>query len=341
MSAERFLYGRDGESVARRVGSLSQLARVDRFVESDGPAFGARRFRMVTGGGLEVEIHPDRALDLGQVTFNGVPMAWMSAVGITSPATASSRETEWLRSFGGGMMATCGLDTFGPPSVDEGVEYPMHGRVGAIPASIDSVRVERDTVSVEGTVRQARVFGENLLMRRRWSAGVGSTTLRLEDTITNAGASDSSHMILYHLNLGWPLLDEDARLSINSVRSWPRDEAAAAATGSVTLIEGPQRGFREQVFGHDFAGRPAAVAKVENPRLGMSFELRFDPASLPGLHEWKMFGEYEYALGLEPTNVNSFAGRAGTREAGMLPFLAPGESVTYSLELIFSTLART
>lgn len=335
------LFGRDAESAARRVGSLAQLARIDRFVENDGPALGARRLRMVTGGGLEVDIHPERALDLGQVTFNGIPLAWMSAVGIASPATASSRGTDWLRSFGGGMLATCGLDTFGPPSEDDGVEYPMHGRVGVIPASVEVVQVGQSSLVVEGTVRQARVFGENLLLRRRWSADIGSSTLRLADTVTNAGASDTSHMILYHVNLGWPLLDEDARLSIVSTRSWPRDDAAAAAADRVELIEPPQRGFAEQVFGHDFTGLEAASARIENQRLGIGFELRFDAATLPGLHQWKMFGEHEYALGLEPTNVNSFAGRSGTREAGLLPILAPGESVAYSIELAFSTLPTT
>jgi hypothetical protein len=86
---------------------------------------------MVTGGGLEAEIHPDRAMDLGQVTFDGIPGAWMSPAGLTHPAPYEPRGTEWLGTFGGGLVATCGLDTFGPPSIDGDVELGLHGRVGA------------------------------------------------------------------------------------------------------------------------------------------------------------------------------------------------------------------
>ncbi|MDQ4137723.1 MAG: aldose 1-epimerase family protein, partial [Actinomycetota bacterium] len=113
-----------------RIGHAAQLARVDRLVEEEGPARGARRIRLVTGGGLEAEIHPDRALDLGQVTYRGVPVAWISPTGMVAPTLTSSHGRDWLRSFGGGLLATCGLDTFGPATIDEGKDYPMHGRVG-------------------------------------------------------------------------------------------------------------------------------------------------------------------------------------------------------------------
>lgn len=330
------IHGRSREDIARRTGTLSQVARLDRLVEEEGSARGARRIRLVTGGGLEVEIHPDRALDLGQVTFRGVPVAWMSPTGMVAPALAESSESRWLRSFGGGLLATCGLDSFGPPTEDEGVEYPQHGRVGVVPATVTRAEVRGGELVVSGTVRQTGVFAENLVLERTWSADVGGTTLRLRDVVRNEGFVDSGHMVLYHVNVGWPLLDEVANLELPSREVNPRDPDARSGAGRWHQIEEPQVGFREQVFGHDFRDSGTAVVAVDNPSIDTRLELRFDTGTLPALHQWKMSGEGNYVMGLEPVNVNTFAGRAGARAAGHLPMLKPGRSVAYTIDFVFS-----
>jgi len=330
------LFGRSRGEAERRIGALHQVARIDRFIEDDGAARGARRVRMCTGGGLEVEIHPDRALDLGQVTYRGIPLAWMSPVGVSSPMLAESRGLEWLRSFGGGLLATCGLDSFGPPTVDDGVEYPQHGRVGVTPASLTRTELVGDQLIVSGSVRQTTVFGENLLLRRTWSADLGGSTLRLTDVVRNEGLADAGHMVLYHVNVGWPLLDDTAVLDVPSREVTPRDEDARAGAGRWHQIETPQEGYREQVFGHDFRDHGMATVAIDNPALDLRLELAFDSATLPAMHQWKMSGEGHYVMGLEPVNVNSFSGRAGAAAAGVLPTLRRGREITYSLEFRLS-----
>ncbi|KAK1827975.1 hypothetical protein QBC39DRAFT_375133 [Podospora conica] len=74
--------------------------------------------RLVSGGGLKLELHPDRAMDIGAVTVDGVLIAWMSPVGMASPAAYDSAGSNWLRTFGGGLLATCGLENHGPAGVD-------------------------------------------------------------------------------------------------------------------------------------------------------------------------------------------------------------------------------
>jgi len=330
------LFGQSRSEAERRVGGLHQVARIDSFVEQEGAARGARRLRLVTGGGLEAELHPDRALDLGQVTYRGVPLAWVSPAGISAPALAESRDNQWLRSFGGGLLATCGLDSFGPATVADGVEYPQHGRVGVTPATLARAEIVGDQLIVSGSVRQSTVFGENLIMRRTWSADLGGTTLRLHDTVRNEGLTDQGHMVLYHVNVGWPLLDEKAVLEIGSREVTPRDDDARAGAGRWHQLEAPQQGYREQVFGHDFRDTGTAVVSVDNPDLDLRIELAFDTSTLPALHQWKMSGEGHYALGLEPVNVNTFGGRAGADAAGVLPILRRGRDVSYSLELRLS-----
>lgn len=330
------VFGATRDELARRTGMLAQVARIDRLVDEEGPERGARRIRLVTGGGLEVEIHPDRALDLGQVTFRSVPVAWMSPTGMVAPALAESTGAQWLRSFGGGLLATCGLDSFGPATTDEGVDYPQHGRVGVVPATVTRAQVTDTELVVSGVIRQAGVFAENLVLERTWSADLGGSTLRLRDTVRNEGAADAGHMVLYHVNVGWPLLDESAHLDLPSREVNPRDADARSGAGRWHQIDEPQAGFREQVFAHDFRDSGTAVVAVDNARVDTRLELRFDTETLPALHQWKMSGEGHYVMGLEPANVSTFAGRAGARAAGTLPVLKPGRSVSYAIDFTFS-----
>jgi len=333
MTSTPELFGRARGEAERRIGALDQVARIDRFIDDDGSGRGARRVRLVTGGGLEAELHPDRALDLGQVTYRGIPLAWISPVGMSTPALAESRGGQWLRSFGGGLLATCGLDTFGPPTVDNGIEYPQHGRVGVTPATLTRTEIVGDELLVAGTVRQTAVFGENLLLRRTWAADLGGSSLRLNDTVRNEGLTDAGHMVLYHVNIGWPLLDESATLHVESREVTPRDEDARSGAGRWHQIEPPQEGYREQVFGHDFRDHGVVTVAIDNPTLNLRLELAFDSATLPAMHQWKMSGEGHYVMGLEPVNVNTFTGHAGASAAGVLPVLRRGREVSYSLEL--------
>lgn len=330
------IWGRDLAEVRRRVGAIDQVARAEQLVRTEGSARGTRVIRVDTGGGLSFDVLPDRSLDLGTVTFRGMPMSWLSPTGFAAPGLTNQQGTDWLRVFGGGMLTTCGLDAFGPPSADGGIEYPMHGRISSTPGTVTRVETGEAEIVITGEVRQARVFGENLVLRRRITAPVGENTIRIEDTVANEAHERSGHMILYHCNLGWPLLDESATLEVPSRGLVPRDTAAERGVAGWHVLHGPTPGYDEQVFRHDFRELGTAVVAVDNPIVDARLELRFDTATLPGLHQWKMLGEGHYVLGLEPTNVDWSRGRAAAEDEGVLPFLEPGESVRYAVELAFS-----
>ncbi|MBK0418683.1 aldose 1-epimerase family protein [Leucobacter sp. CSA1] len=332
MAGAPLLYGRPPAEARRRMGTLRQLAGIDDLVETQGAARGARRLTLTSGGGLTVNVHPDRALDLGAASYRGVPIAWQSPTGFAAPGRTVDRGTEWLRTFGGGLLASCGLDTFGPASTDEGVHYPMHGRIGSVPATVTRTETTDDELIVEGEVRQTAVFGENLLLRRRIRVPIGGSGIIVEDRVTNEASTPAGHMVLYHANLGWPLLDDSAVLAIPSNSVAPRDAAAEAGMADWFDISGPVPGYAEQVFTHDFTGCGDAEVSVDNPDIDLRVAIRFDSETLPGLHQWKMLGEGHYVLGLEPTSIDWSRGRAAAREAGTLPYLEPGESVSYRVE---------
>lgn len=325
------VFGAVGERLRERIGSLAQVVRVDSFVEAQGAARGARRMRLVNGSGIEVELHPDRALDIGQVTIDGIPVAWISPTGITAPEAYEPQGNGWLRTFGGGLLATCGLDTFGPPSEDAGQTLGQHGRIGVQKATIVRADATADGIIVEAVVRQAAVFGENLVLRRRISAAAGSDTFVIDDVITNESFVEQPHMILYHMNLGWPLLSETTTVDVPATSVTSRDADAETGFDQRAEIGAPTAGFREQVYIHALDEGPADV-RVTNPDLGIEFSLRFSGVQLPWLYQWKMVGQGHYVLGVEPSNSPNVFGRAAAREAGELPVIAAGESVSYRVE---------
>lgn len=68
---------------------------------------------------------------------------------------------------------------------------------------------------------------------------------------------------------------------------------------------------------------------IFNPRLfgGTGLSVTYDHRVMPNYIEWRMMGEGQYAVGVEPC-TNGF-GREAVKAAGELIVLQPGESRTY------------
>ena len=326
------IHGLDAGAATDRVGTAAQYARVDRFIDDDGPSRGARRIRAMSGGGLEFDLHPDRALDVGAAWYRGVPLAWLASPGFAPAAAAEPTGRGWLRTWGGGLVSTCGLDAFGAHSTDAGADYPMHGRIGTTPATLRRAEVTAEGVVVEATTRQTGVFAENLRLDRRVTAPLGGARLTIEDTLTNDAETPAGVMVLYHVNFGWPLVDEGAVLDIPSARTTPRDPDAVAGFDERLRVGAPQRGFREQVYVAEAEQASERTATITNPRLGLRVALTRSE-TLPALIEWKMLATRHYAIGFEPANTPVITGRADAHAAGKLPFLEPGAAVSYRIDL--------
>ncbi|NLF01940.1 MAG: aldose 1-epimerase family protein [Anaerolineales bacterium] len=327
------------EELEERVGHMDQLAGI-RLVESaDGRGKGSRLFEVWTGGGLSFTVNAERALDVTSCRYKDVPLAWASPSGYAHPAFYEPEGLGWLRTFAGGLLATCGLDQFGAPSVDEGEPLGLHGRISNTPGRYVNYKTywtsDRYMLEISGEMRQARLFGENLVLRRRIITWLGSRTIRFEDIVTNEGFASHPHLILYHFNLGFPLVSEVTRLALNAERSEPRDADAEVGFGAWDRLQAPTAGYKEQVFHHvlraDDEGR--VQVEVENRALGLGLRFSYEKASLPHLFEWKMMGQGAYVLGIEPGNSSGIGGRADARAKGDLPMLEPGDSRHYVIDV--------
>jgi len=335
------IYGREWsrEGILRRVGHMDQVAGIKLVEAGDGRARGSRVLEVRTGSGLSFCVLADRALDICACRHRGIPLAWMSPAGEAHPSYYEPQGIGLLRSFQGGLLVTCGLDQFGAPCTDQGEELGLHGRVSNLPASSVAYSTrwvdESYELEITGEIRQARLFGENLVLRRRISTQLGSARIRIEDTVTNEAFEPHPHMILYHFNLGFPLVSEDSRLHLEAEETVPRDEDAEAGLPDWRSLQPPTPAYREQVFRHKIAADDEGKARVEieNPALGMGLRLTYSSEALPYLYQWKMMGEGTYVLGIEPANCGVIEGRAAARRRGDLPQLRPGEGRTYVLEV--------
>jgi hypothetical protein len=321
------------------VGHMDQLAGIKMVEAIDGKARGSRMFNVYTGSGLDFTVTADRALDISACHYKGMSLAWASSVGDVAPAFFEPEGVGWLRSFPGGMLATCGLNHYGPPCEDQGESFGLHGRIGNEPARYVNQFagwVDEDYIlGIFGEVRQTRSFGENIVMRRRISTALGSNKVHLEDEITNEGFAPQPHLILYHFNAGFPLLQPSTQLRVDAEKTQPRDAEAEKGANEWNQFHAPVAGYQEQVFIHTPRADDEGKVKVEvfNPDLGIGLRWTWDKKMLPYLVQWKMMGAGMYVLGIEPTNCAEVRGHAAARETGELPHLEPGEAVRYVIDL--------
>jgi hypothetical protein len=215
----------------------------------------------------------------------------------------------------------------------------LHGRISNLPARAVNYRTCWENgayrLEVTGEVRQARLFGENLVLRRQITTELGSRTIRLRDSVTNEGFAPHPHMILYHFNVGFPMLSAEAELHIDANLSEPRDSAAAEGFADWDRFQPPTPAYSEQVFHHLLSAdnRGNCRVRLENPALGLALQWTYAQKCLPHLFQWKMMGEGAYVLGIEPANSSGIRGRSAARATGDLPYLAPGESAEYDITL--------
>lgn len=338
------LFGRDytRNELMRRIGSVSQVGGVRQAELSEGRAKGVRVIDFDLGDGFEFTVVPDRGMDIFAARYQGMSLAWHSGVGVTAPAYYEPEGLGWLRSFAGGLVTTCGLSNVGAPTVDYGGELGLHGRVSNLPAS--SVYAgghwegDEYIVTASGEVRESVVFGENLALYRKIWGRIGERRFFIEDLVRNESYHRVPHQILYHINLGFPLVDAGSRLFTPSTRVTPRDAEARRDGHEWNLVINPVPEFAEKVYFHEMQADDEGNvwAGLINFTLwqGEPFGLyvKYSIEQLPRFTEWKMMGEGDYVMGMEPANCGVL-GRDVDRAQGTLVFLEPGEEKHYQLEI--------
>lgn len=292
----------------RRVANDSQIARVELVQALNGAGAGSRYILCRTISGITLRVAVDRGFDIDELAFEGQQIGWQGPSGnVGAGATTPDQEggNGLLRGFSG-FMVTCGYDYFGGartgPAEHFGYAlrdrqfYPLHGRASLLRADILASRIDWDhpegpTIELMAEMRQAALFGENLVCLRRITIGVGTPTLRVEDVIRNDGMKRSPHQILYHLNFGYPLIDAGTR-----IEGYPRNDAMPA-----TLPDMPQ----PQSESFRFEKRQDCAERIRlTAESGLSVALHPETPSFRYVGQWWNHYDGMECIGVEPASAD-------------------------------------
>jgi hypothetical protein len=328
-----------------KLSNPAQLGGIEISVLDNGAGRGTRIAWINTGTGLRYKVVIDRAMDIADAFYNQHSLAWLSHAGVASPQPFAHHGIDWLRTFGGGLLTTCGLDHVGGPETDQFGERGIHGLISNISGEVETI-IQPDPLqgkmefSLSGKMKQTQVFGPSLELKRTLSGTLGHSVIRIRDEVINRGNTTAPHMLLYHLNFGWPLADEGADIlwkgpwefsgekdkakifrEGNNFRKCPPPLVAHNAGGEeVAFID-----IAPDASGHCTAG-------IYNNKINLALAVRFNKKELPWLINWQHWGKGEYVTALEPA-TNPPIGQAKARAQNKLILLEPGETRIYNLEM--------
>ncbi|MBP5543178.1 MAG: DUF4432 family protein [Kiritimatiellae bacterium] len=297
-----------GKGILAKIGSAEQLCMAQRVQITDGRGNGARQI-YVANGKLNFVLSESNALDILRLWHEGTNVGFVSKNGLyTAPA-------DFLGSFPAGMLYTCGLDAIG------GIEgHPIHGRLHSIPAEIRELKADESDVKVVAEIRDTALFGQNLVMTRTVTAAAGASEIRIDDVIENRAFRKEKYCLLYHVNVGYPFVDEGARIVGDFIESKPRTPWAEHERATMLKVEPPADNMEETCYFHlTKDGRMS----IENKALGKRFTVESD---LRKFVQWKSRASGDYVIGLEPC-TSWLDGEFAYSSIG------PGKSVAHSLTL--------
>jgi len=350
------LYGSNWQrrDLEARAGRIEQFGGIRRMHLADGGEAGSEAIQVRTGAGLAYWVLPSRGLDISLCEFAGSPISWQAAAGDLHPSFYDSTGANWLRTAAGGLLMTCGLTSAGSPCSDAGEALGLHGRVHHQPARQVAAQADweqddqRYVMRISGIVEENSLFGHNLRLKRCLTSVLGENSIYIDDRVENLGFAPAPHMLLYHFNFGFPLLNADTQLHFPSQSVRLRENTLPLPDYQRWSEPDPQ--FREQVFYHenlqtrccaDMQWAEAKICTEQFPIAGsmhkLSLSLGWDTRTLPRLVQWKMPGAGAHVMGIEPANCY-VEGRAQERARGTLVELAPGQALDYHLKLSLTTI---
>ena len=321
----------------KRMGGMEQVAGVRPVSFSSGRAKGTEALEVRNLAGFQFTILPDQCMNLLDLSWRGTNLGFLSKNGLTGERFASPLDSEFLYRWPAGMLYTCGLASTGPANVDEGLYRTEHGRIGLMPAENLSVvqgwEDDEYRIRVRGVMRESMLFGYNLRLTREISVGLFDRHLVIEDTLENLEPKEEPFMLLYHVNFGFPLVDDGTEVVRSNAQTKVHPATPSDALQAWNRMGPPVDGAPEHVFYHTGdQSLPVHTAGVLNDTLGLGAYLRYPSENLPILVHWKCPRSHDYVIGLEPSN-SYILGRHEERKNGSIRGI-PGYGVLkYRLEL--------
>ncbi len=312
-----------------------QIRGAEKYILQDGKGDGMHFMYVRNGLGLEAWISVDRCADISRVIFEGKNIAYFSPCGYVSPKYYDKEGTGFLKSFTAGFFTTCGLTAVGSPCVDEGEQLPLHGTISNTPAVLLATEENEKELILKFQIRDCSIFAEQLVLTRTYTFSYIENSIILNDVVENTADKTSPYMIMYHCNMGYPLVQENSIINIPNNSITPRNERSAKDIDKALIIENPQPNYEECCFYYDVK-EIENISKVGifNPDEKIGVTISYNKKELPYFTQWKLMSRGDYVIGLEPANCTP-DGRDVMRESGKLQYIKFKEKKTNTIKFSF------
>lgn len=272
------------------INNVLQNAYIRRYTLTGGLEDGLKVIE-VNNGKIRFLLNESRALDIMQLWHKETNISFVSKNGFTSCPS------DFLGRFEGGMLYTCGLDSI---SGQEG--YVTHGLFHLIPANVTSIKNDGETLEVTAEMYQTNLFGRELTMQRKYTTQIGSDSVTLIDKLINKGFRDEPCALMYHINVGYPMLDDGVTVIAPAPddKIIPTSEHAKECIKDRTCFPAPIDNEPERCY--YLQNAPGRVGVI-NKKLGKQFYIDYSTKTLPGFVQWVSPASHDYALGLEPAGA--------------------------------------
>jgi len=298
---------------------------------TDGRAKGLDALQFYNGV-LDFTVLKNRCMDIGDMRYKGTNMTFLARSGLMGPQIFDlDNALDQQSGLMGGFLFTCGLSNAGIRCQDGDIRYPFHGQIRTAPAEgcICGREEENGSISLyaQGKMQEAVLQGIHLSLKRRIETEYMRPGFSITDIITNEGYRDEPLLLIYHINYGWPLLDEGTKVIIPG-RLERREEMGA-----------PIDNCEELVLAHDVSAdeNGKVVCRVENEALGLGASLTYSKDELPCFGEWRSEASGDYVTGFEP-GLCGVEGREALLRSGKARILKPGEQIQVHLDFDFYEL---
>lgn len=243
---------------------------------------------LVNNGALEVFFNISNALDILWVKYKGNNISFLSKNGL------HYKGNNFSENFEGGFLYTCGIDSIS--NCVEGVY--MHGSLHLKSAENVNIVEDDEKFIITAKTTTSELFGKNLCLFRKYT--VFSNKLVVNDTICNLGYKSSEYVLLYHINFGYPFLNEKMILDIPSKEIFVLKEKLRDKIGLCNNIYPPVDDNSEEVYYHYLN---EGIINLKNTDLDISCKISYSLDDFPILWQWKSFISGDYALGIEPSTT--------------------------------------
>ncbi|MCE9547051.1 MAG: aldose 1-epimerase family protein [Planctomycetia bacterium] len=265
----------------------------------------------IDNGAFRTALLPGRGMGVWKCYHAGETLGWNSPVrGPVHPAYVPVTEPSglgWLDGFDE-LLVRCGLSSFGAPdhNAQGQLLWPLHGRIANLPAHWLSVSVDRQTGEIEviGVVDETRFHFQKLRLTSTLRTLPGEPGVRIHDVVENLSANPAQMQLLYHVNLGQPLLEPGSRVVVPAAEVSPRDTVATTNLAGWETYGPPTPGSTESAYFFQLRGDSNGDTRVllKNAGGDRGASLGFNLRQMPYFTLWKNTpGEADgYVTGLEP-----------------------------------------